>query len=65
MIDILLSNAVLSAPWEAVVFRKRAPIPAISRWTTCVKTARILLCLVKLKLICGVWLASGYGYDTH
>ena len=30
---------------QAVVFKKRPPVPALSRWTTCVKTARVLLYL--------------------
>lgn len=34
---------LMITPEKAVVFRRRPPTPAISRWTTCVKAARVLL----------------------
>ena len=37
---------------EAVVFQRRPPVPAMSRWTTCVKTARVLLQLGCDRMIC-------------
>ena len=37
IIDLMIT------PEKAVVFRRRPPTPAISRWTTCVKAARVLL----------------------
>ena len=32
-------------PEKAVAFKRRAPVPAISRWTTCVKAARVVMIL--------------------